>query len=109
MEKLKASGVELVVLKNSKNNSVNLRNIIRILYKKGIKSILVEGGKKTITSFIKAGIVDKLIAVISPKILGRGIEPVGDLGIRNIKGALKLQLVGIKKIGKDIIYAAAIK
>ena len=85
-----------------------MRKIIRILYKKGIKRILVEGGSRVITSFLKTGLVDTIIAILSPRILGKGIESVGDLGIRNIKGALRLRLKDIKRLGEDIIYIAYI-
>ena len=85
-----------------------MRKIIRILYKKGIERILVEGGSRVITSFIKAGLVDRIIMILSPRILGKGIESVGDLGIRNIKCALRLRLKGIKQLGKDIICVAYI-
>jgi len=101
---LEKRGVEFIVLPASKGGNIDLRKIIRILYKKGIKRILVEGGSRVITSFLKTGLVDTIIAILSPRILGKGIETVGDLGIRNIKGALRLRLKDIKRLGEDIIY-----
>ncbi|UCD54737.1 MAG: bifunctional diaminohydroxyphosphoribosylaminopyrimidine deaminase/5-amino-6-(5-phosphoribosylamino)uracil reductase RibD [Candidatus Omnitrophota bacterium] len=107
-ERLKSRGVEFIVLPASKGGNIDLRKIIRILYKKGIKRILVEGGSRVITSFLKTGLTDMIITVLSPRILGKGIETVGDLGIRNIKGALKLRLKALKQLGEDIIYIAYI-
>ncbi|NQU95088.1 MAG: bifunctional diaminohydroxyphosphoribosylaminopyrimidine deaminase/5-amino-6-(5-phosphoribosylamino)uracil reductase RibD [Candidatus Omnitrophica bacterium] len=99
-------GVEFVFLPLSKRGYIDLEKIISILYKKGIKSMLVEGGGRIITSFMKKGLVDKLIAIISPKILGKGKDAVGDLGIGNIKWALKLRIKSAKHLGKDIVYTA---
>jgi len=107
-EQLKRRGVEVIVLPASRGGNIDLRKIIRILYKKGIKKILVEGGNRVITSFIKAGLADKVVTITSPRILGRGIESVGDVGIGSIKGALKLRLKNIRRLGKDIICIAYI-
>ena len=81
----------------------SLRSAMNLFGKKGIKNILVEGGSGIITSFLKASLVDEIVAIISPKILGSGLNAVGDLGIRNIKGALKLKLKRMKRIGGDVI------
>ena len=101
--RLKELGVEIIVLPVSKGGNIDLRKIISILYKKGIKRILVEGGSRVITSFLKAGLADRIVMILSPKILGKGIESIGDIGIRNIKSALKLRLKDIKRIGEDIV------
>ncbi len=43
-----------------------------------------------ITSLLRARLVDRLAVCMAPKILGRGIEAVGDLGIRDLADALVL-------------------
>ena len=106
LKSLKKRGIEFIILPAAKSGDIDLKKIIRILYKKGIRKILVEGGSQIITSFLKAGLVDRIVAVVSPKISGKGIETVGDLKIRNIKGALKLRLKNIRRLGEDIIYTA---
>ena len=108
LEKLKKQGVEFIILPSLKDGNIDLKRIIRILYKKGIRKILVEGGSRVITSFLKTGLVDRVVVILSPKILGKGVESVGDLGIGSIKGALKLRLRSVKRIGEDIIYIAHI-
>lgn len=107
-KKLESQGVTFILLADSRSGNIDLRKIIGILYKKGIKKILVEGGSRIITSFLKAGLADRVVAILSPKILGKGIEAVGNLGISNIKGAIKLRLEDIKQAGKDIVYTAYI-
>lgn len=107
MKQLKSAGAEIVILPASKKGDIDLRRIISILYKKGIKKILVEGGSRVIASFLEAGLADRVIAVISPKILGRGVESVGDMGIKNIRNAVGLRIKNIRQIGRDMIYTAA--
>jgi len=98
-------GIEILFAPLEKGR-VNLRRALSLLYKKGIKSILVEGGSGVMTYFLRAGLADKVIIIISPKLLGRGLGPIGDLGVRNIKSSLKLRLSGIKRLGSDIAITA---
>ncbi len=46
--------------------------ILQLLYKKGINSILLEGGVKTGEQFLNAGCVDHLVCFYAPIILGEG-------------------------------------
>ena len=109
IDKITKKGVEIIVLPAKKGGDIDLRRIIRILYRKGIGTMLIEGGSRTITSFIKEKLADKLVSVISPKIIGKGISFTGDLGITNIKKSLLLVPGKVKKIGKDVIYTAFFK
>ncbi|OGW74656.1 MAG: hypothetical protein A2Z72_01025 [Omnitrophica bacterium RBG_13_46_9] len=106
---LERKGVKILIAPASKKDNVDIGGIVRILYRKGIKRLLVEGGGKTITSFIRSGLADRVFIIISPKILGSGVESIGDLGIYNIKSALKLRIKEIKRAGKDAIYRAYLK
>ena len=47
----------------------------------GVRSLLVEGGARVITSLLRQQLVDRLAVCIAPIILGRGIDAIGDLGI----------------------------
>ncbi|MBI2335133.1 bifunctional diaminohydroxyphosphoribosylaminopyrimidine deaminase/5-amino-6-(5-phosphoribosylamino)uracil reductase RibD, partial [Candidatus Daviesbacteria bacterium] len=51
-------------------NPKNIQDLLSILYKKEIISVLVEGGGKTLGSFIDAKVVDKVYAFHAPIIIG---------------------------------------
>jgi diaminohydroxyphosphoribosylaminopyrimidine deaminase / 5-amino-6-(5-phosphoribosylamino)uracil reductase len=57
-----------------KIESFDINTILDTLYQKNIQSILVEGGKKTLESFIKSGLYDEVRIVKSDIILGEGIS-----------------------------------
>ncbi|MFH1381049.1 MAG: RibD family protein [Candidatus Omnitrophota bacterium] len=99
-------GVQFIFLKALRESTIDLKEIIRILYKKGIKKILVEGGANIIAGFLKRRLADKIIIVLSPKILGKGVESVGNLGIKNIKKALKLRVKSVRFVSGDLICTA---
>ena len=64
---------------------VDLARLLPVLGERDITSILVEGGSRVITSFIRRNLVDRIVAIVAPKILGSGLESIGDLNIENIK------------------------
>ena len=95
-----------MVLAEDKEGEVNLAELLKRLGQRNISSVLVEGGATTITSFIRQGLVDKLVVIIAPKILGKGLEAVGDLGIREISRSLKLTFDKVYHKGEDLIVEA---
>lgn len=52
--------------KPDKNGQVDLNDLIKKLYKKGIRSILVEGGETVNNAFLEANLVDHLTLIITP-------------------------------------------
>ena len=63
----------------------------------------MEGGAQIITAVLKNNLATRLVTIIAPKIIGRGIEAVGDLQISNLTYAKKLSFQKIKRIGTDIM------
>jgi diaminohydroxyphosphoribosylaminopyrimidine deaminase/5-amino-6-(5-phosphoribosylamino)uracil reductase len=103
---IKALGVDVLVLPEDRVGEVNLTELLKKLGQRNISSILVEGGATTITSFIRQGLVDKLVVIVAPKILGKGLEAVGDLGIREISRSFKLTFDKAYRKGEDLIVEA---
>jgi 2,5-diamino-6-(ribosylamino)-4(3H)-pyrimidinone 5'-phosphate reductase len=54
---------------------IDLESMMLILEKRGVRSLLVEGGGKTIWSFVKAGLVDEFKVFIGSKIIGGDVAP----------------------------------
>jgi diaminohydroxyphosphoribosylaminopyrimidine deaminase/5-amino-6-(5-phosphoribosylamino)uracil reductase len=100
---LENAGAELVRIRCDKNNHVNLKQLLHLLAARNISSVLIEGGSQIITSALKDNLVNRLVTVIAPKILGQGIEAVGDLNIRNLEKAKKLSVKSVAKKGTDVI------
>jgi riboflavin biosynthesis pyrimidine reductase len=60
-------------------------------------------GSGIITSLLLKRLADKIVVAIAPKILGKGIEAVGALGILEIQKSLNLSFVKAYKRGSDLI------
>ena len=104
MAAIKKLGVEVWVVKKERNGRVGLKDLLRKLGKREIMSVLVEGGSEMITSLLKAGLVDKMIIPIAPKIVGKGLEAIGDLNINEINKSIKFSSFKTMKKGDDIIF-----
>jgi diaminohydroxyphosphoribosylaminopyrimidine deaminase / 5-amino-6-(5-phosphoribosylamino)uracil reductase len=98
-----ASGVEIIKVNSDKTGNVDLKKLLKILADRGMSSVLVEGGAQIITSVLKNNLAQRLVTIIAPKIIGQGIEAVGDLQIRDIASAKLLSVQKVKRIGPDII------
>jgi diaminohydroxyphosphoribosylaminopyrimidine deaminase/5-amino-6-(5-phosphoribosylamino)uracil reductase len=75
----------------------------------GIGSVMVEGGATLITGFFRAGLVDRLAVCVAPKILGEGIEAIGDLGIRDLSRSLTLADAAVEPYGVDLVLSGRIE
>jgi diaminohydroxyphosphoribosylaminopyrimidine deaminase/5-amino-6-(5-phosphoribosylamino)uracil reductase len=102
-QRLAGSGAEIITVGADKNGTVDLKKLFKILAARKISSVLIEGGAQIITSVLKNNLVNRLVTVVAPKIIGSGIEAVGDLNIRKLTGAKKLSFQKVLRRGDDII------
>ena len=107
MEKLGATVLRLPAA--SDGSGVDIARLLRELSRRGIASVLVEGGRGVITSLLAAREVDRLIVVIAPKIIGKGTEAIGDLGIARLSEAITFSSVKIRRLGDDIMFDGRLK
>ena len=96
-------GATVLRLPSDIDGRVDLNTLLSELYALGVSSVMVEGGATLITSFLCNRLVDRLAVCIAPKILGSGIEAVGDLGICNLTDSLILTDTSVIPSGADII------
>ena len=94
----------LEVIKCGKT-SVDTVKLLKLLYKKDIKKILLEGGGTINWTFLKNGFVDEIIVTITPYILGgsNSISLVEGVGFKNLFPTKKLKLEKIQKIGSELV------
>lgn len=85
---------------------LDIAAVIRQLYTDGIRSIMVEGGARVITSMLAAGVVDRIVVSIAPRILGRGTDAVGDLHNEQIADAVRLYGHSVHLVGDALLIAA---
>lgn len=100
-------GAEVLKVESAAGRSgVDVRKALENLGGRGISSVLVEGGAATVTSLLAALLVDRMVVAIAPKIIGRGTDAIGDLGIEHLKDAITFSSFKTRRLGPDIIVDA---
>jgi len=104
---LESLGAEVLKIEAASGGmGVNVTSALVNLGRRGIESVLVEGGAATVTSLLAARLVDRLVIAIAPKIVGRGTEAIGDLKIDRLKDALMFSSFKMRRLGSDIVVDA---
>lgn len=73
--------------------------VLAELTARGIHDVLIEGGPTVAAAFLRAGLVDRVIAYLAPVLLGSGTPVIGNLGVSTISDALRLEVEDITVLG----------
>jgi GTP cyclohydrolase II len=101
---LRSRGVSVVVVPAAPSG-VDPGAAMATLLAGGIRSVLVEGGARVITSFLSSGLADRLVVGIAPRVLGSGTEAVRDLGIREVASSIRIERRSVHVVGDDLLLA----
>jgi diaminohydroxyphosphoribosylaminopyrimidine deaminase/5-amino-6-(5-phosphoribosylamino)uracil reductase len=85
---------------------VDLDEMLALLYERGVRSALLEGGPTLASAFLRAGLIDEIVGYVAPKLLGAGTAALGDAGITTIGDAVDLRLIDVARIGPDVRLTA---
>jgi diaminohydroxyphosphoribosylaminopyrimidine deaminase/5-amino-6-(5-phosphoribosylamino)uracil reductase len=99
-----AIGARVLVIK-SRAGLVDLEALIQRLGAMGITSLLIEGGSEVNAAALRAGIVNKVVIMLAPKLLG-GRDAVGSIGGRSprrLVDAAALRNLAVRRAGDDVI------
>jgi diaminohydroxyphosphoribosylaminopyrimidine deaminase / 5-amino-6-(5-phosphoribosylamino)uracil reductase len=97
-------GATVLCLPTNAGGRVDLVALLAALHQWGVGSVLVEGGAEMITALLQARLVDRLVVCVAPKVLGAGIEAVGDLGIRELARSLIVTDTSVIRYGVDLVF-----
>jgi diaminohydroxyphosphoribosylaminopyrimidine deaminase/5-amino-6-(5-phosphoribosylamino)uracil reductase len=96
---------EVLRLPAAADGRVALEPLLDELGKRGILSVLIEGGSEVHASFFAAGLVDKVHAYVAPQIIGgrEALGPVGGAGVEHLADAVSLRELDATRIGTDLL------
>jgi 2,5-diamino-6-(ribosylamino)-4(3H)-pyrimidinone 5'-phosphate reductase len=85
--------------------------LLAILYDRGIRNLLVEGGETIIWSFLKEGLVDELYIFVGSMIIGGRKSPTlaGGDGAQCFENIIPLTLKEMKQIGDGVLIQYTVK
>ena len=84
---------------------VNITKLLSILSKKGIKTVLLEGGGILNRSFLKKNLIDEMVIALTPYVLGseNTVSLFEGISFPSLKMKLPLKLKNVQKSGNEII------
>ncbi|BCB89092.1 hypothetical protein Psuf_064050 [Phytohabitans suffuscus] len=85
---------------------VDLAALLAGLYRRGVRAALLEGGPTLAGGFLAAGLIDKIIGYVAPKLLGAGSPALADAGVHTITEAIDLDYTQITQVGPDLRFTA---
>lgn len=107
LEKIKAFntvGAEVLIVKK-KAGRVCLKTLMQELGRREITSVLIEGGGEINAAALEAGIVDKLMFFVAPRLIGGrdAPGPIGGRGIDRLAETFELHNVKATQIDSDFL------
>lgn len=75
------------------------------LHERGVRQVFLEGGPTLAAAFLNAGLIDRIVFHLAPKLLGAGAT-LGDFGVATIADAQHLSIRSVTSSGPDLIIVA---
>ncbi|UEA46605.1 bifunctional diaminohydroxyphosphoribosylaminopyrimidine deaminase/5-amino-6-(5-phosphoribosylamino)uracil reductase RibD [Mycobacteroides abscessus] len=67
--------------------------------------IILEGGPTLAGAFLRAGLVDRILAYLAPMLLGGNVPAVEDVGVTTLSRALRWEYDQIERMGPDVLLS----
>jgi diaminohydroxyphosphoribosylaminopyrimidine deaminase/5-amino-6-(5-phosphoribosylamino)uracil reductase len=101
---LEHAGAEVLMLP-ARDGRVDLAELLRALGARRVISVLAEGGAEVLGSLRDAGLIDGVVAVIAPRLIGgaRALAAIGGEGAAHLSDTLDLTEVEVEELGGDLI------
>ena len=99
---LKSKGCKVFQVNQSNTKLLDLNQVVTILQKNNIKSVIVEGGKRILTQFLNNQLVDRCIITISPMFIN-GTNILDKSITYKLSDSIKLKNISSYSLADNII------
>ncbi|MGN9839484.1 bifunctional diaminohydroxyphosphoribosylaminopyrimidine deaminase/5-amino-6-(5-phosphoribosylamino)uracil reductase RibD [Nonomuraea sp. H19] len=83
-------------------DGLDLHALLKELAAREVVSVFLEGGPELAGSFMRQGLIDRVVAYLAPAVLGSGPAALGAAGVRTISDIHRLTFDEISPIGPDV-------
>ncbi len=88
---------------DTRDGRVDPAALLRLLQDEhGVVSVLLEGGPVLAGSFVRAGLVDRVVGYVAPTLLGDGRHALTGAGVGTITEAHRFSLDDVSRTGEDV-------
>jgi diaminohydroxyphosphoribosylaminopyrimidine deaminase / 5-amino-6-(5-phosphoribosylamino)uracil reductase len=82
--------------------------VVAALCRNNVAIGLLEGGATLATSFLRAGLIDRVVGYHAATLLGAGRPLIGDIGASTLAAATKLVVDDVRPVGDDVRIEARV-
>lgn len=86
------------------SDEVDPMDLLQELPSRGVLSLLLEGGAKVLSSFLKVGLIDDLYVAYAPSVMGRGLSPFDHFTPASWEAKPRFRLVSLRRYGEDVVH-----
>ncbi|MDQ1680147.1 MAG: diaminohydroxyphosphoribosylaminopyrimidine deaminase [Frankiaceae bacterium] len=84
----------------------DLRAALESLHARGLRHLLLEGGPTLAGAFVRARLVDRIVAYVAPRLLGSGLPALADADVGTLADAPAYRIDDVAMIGGDVRITA---
>ncbi len=100
LSRVRDAGAEVRLVGASSEGLVSLPQALAAIHAWGIRRLLVEGGARILTSFLRERLVDEATIEVAPRFFGEpGLIAIGDIGA----GKVELTNLEVERAGQSVI------
>jgi diaminohydroxyphosphoribosylaminopyrimidine deaminase/5-amino-6-(5-phosphoribosylamino)uracil reductase len=105
---LERAGAEVLEVPAGPSGRVGLGALFVALGRRGVVSVLIEGGSEVNAGVLDAGLVDKLVLFLAPKLIGgrEAVGLVGGAGVTSVAQGRQLRIDRVRRVGCDLLIEA---
>ena len=105
---LRARGADLLKLPGDADGRLDLASLAAELGRRGVMSLLVEGGATVHGAFMAAGLVDRVTVYVAPLLVGGADAPgpIGGVGVSQLSEAVRPAALRVERLGEDVKLTA---
>jgi diaminohydroxyphosphoribosylaminopyrimidine deaminase/5-amino-6-(5-phosphoribosylamino)uracil reductase len=94
---------EVVQVAGDAQNRPTIEAILELLYARGVRNLMIEGGGRVAAAFVTAGVVDAIDWFRAPILLGGDGRPgVAALSLARLANAPKFRRLAVEALGDDL-------
>ena len=97
-----------ITLPGDADGRLDLAALATELGRRGVMSLLVEGGATVHGAFLAAGLVDRVTVYVAPLLIGGADAPgpIGGVGVSQLSEAIRTAALRVERLGEDVKLTA---
>lgn len=106
-----AGATEVIKIPRRRDGCIDMIDLMYELGRREVMTVLIEGGGTTHATAFEAGVVDKVMFFVAPKIVGGrdAVTAVEGDGVERLADAIELERMTARPVGPDILIEAYVK